>query len=75
MKTIQLLELSHEPNFPLELEERIVLHYENSISSNDNYFRYYPDYPIEGLNEWLVDNGLYIDKENKFFYILIRIDW
>ena len=75
MKTIQLLEISAERNFPLELEERIVEHYEDNIRSNDTYVRYYPDRPIKGLNEWLIDNGLYVDMEDKFFYILIRIDW
>ena len=75
MKTIQLLEISAEPNFPIEIEENIIEYFEDKIRSSDTYVRYYPNNPIEGLNEWLIDNGLHFDIEDRFFYILIRIDW
>jgi len=75
MNLVTLLDLGKEKDFPRELEERINDHFESEISSSDTYHRYYPDIPIEGLNEWLINNGLVIDTENEYFHILIRISW
>tara|TARA_R110000737_G_scaffold261036_1_gene269326 strand:- start:396 stop:644 length:249 start_codon:yes stop_codon:yes gene_type:complete len=66
-----------------EIRELLEEQYEDDLSSSDNYLRYYPDdssYDTkEGLtdkvNAWLISEGYYINTEDEFFHLLIRIDW
>lgn len=65
-----------------ELRELILDFYREDLNGSDTYIRYYPnddEYTGEKLNkllnDYLINDGYYIDFKDEFFYILIRIDW
>lgn len=70
---------------PREVREAVEAYYEDDLRGSDNYLRFYPivnsiaekeDKVFTNLfNTWLIENGYYIDADDKFFHILVRIDW
>lgn len=77
MKKIQVfdwLKMSHP------LDDEVAAFYE---AGNDSYHRWYPredwDYPgaelKQKVNEWLLKQGMEIDPDDKYFYVLIHISW
>jgi len=70
---------------PKEVREAVESYFQDEIRSSDNYIRFYPivssvsekeDKVFARLfNKWLIDEGYYIDADNEFFHILVRIDW
>jgi hypothetical protein len=67
-----------------KLRELILNFYRSDLNGSDTYIRYYPndnDYDYMNqelqtlLNEYLINDGYYIDKNDEYFYILLRIDW
>lgn len=52
-------------------------------TNNDSYVRWYPDdswdYPPkelkEAVNNWLLENGMEVDPNNKYFHVLIHVSW
>ena len=65
-----------------ELNDEVHESYLDNIRSSDTYVRYYPNsddfYFKDGfhdrMNKWLIDNGYKINKD-RYFHLLIRIDW
>lgn len=54
--------------------------YEDRLSGSDTYVRYYPNNNQFGqenikIINYLIEQGFFIDKNDKRFYILIRINW
>ena len=70
---------------PREVREAVEAYFEDDLRSSDNYLRFYPivssiaekeDKVFTRLfNEWLINEGYYIDSDDQFFHILVRIDW
>lgn len=65
-----------------ELRDLIIEYYEEDLNGSDTYVRYYPNddsYVGEELNklinDYLIKDGYFIDFDDEYFYILIRIDW
>jgi hypothetical protein len=68
-----------------EVREAVEEYFQDDIRSSDNYLRFYPivssisekkDKAFAKLfNNWLINEGYYIDDTDKYFHILVRIDW
>ena len=65
-----------------DLRDMILDYYREDLCGSDTYVRYYPNdgsYISEELqkmiNDYLIKDGYFIDYKDKYFYILIRIDW
>lgn len=77
MKTVQVFDMD---DLGHELWEELAVHWK---AANDSYHRFYPDKPPYGMRMGLFSkttrallcSGMKINKSDKHFYVLIRIDW
>jgi hypothetical protein len=77
MRKIQVFDWLKMPN---SFSDDIAAFFE---APNDSYHRWYPGldwtYPgaelKEKVNNWLLEQGMEIDENNKYFYVLIHISW
>lgn len=77
---MELIQVFDWLNMPSDLGEKLSEYFE---ADNGSYHRWYPDkhwqYPGKELkaevNKWLLENGMVVDIDNKYFYVLIYISW
>lgn len=80
MELKQLFKWSDMPN-EFAGEEACLVFSGFDGADGGHYYRWYPNevkednLPGKELNQWLLDNGMIIDKDDKYFYVLIYIDW
>jgi hypothetical protein len=77
---MELIQVFDWLKMPQDISDDLAVYFE---ASNGSYHRWYPDdnwkYPGERLktkvNKWLLKNGMLVDTNNKYFYVLIYISW
>lgn len=77
MKKVQVFDWLKMPH---SISEKVAEFFE---AGNGSYHRWYPrddwQYPgaklKEEVNKWLLENGMEVDKDDKYFYVLIYVSW
>lgn len=77
METIQVFDWLKMPS---DIQDDVAAFFE---ASDDSYHRWYPDdswnYPNKELkakvNKWLLENGMVIAPNKKYFHVLIHVSW